>query len=129
MQILKDNQKRYEIKFMINEKQKSYFLRKNRVIDFGGWFGLGEKDADRFWGSNERFNRLRVEMEIPIETGKDWITYSKNKVNIPDYAESKIRKSLIKIRKDYLEKINLMRDNKSEKEPVDETLKKKYSKY
>ena len=108
-----------------NDLQGLYFLRKNRVIDFGGWFGLGEKDADRFWGSNERFNRLRVEMEIPIETGKDWITYSKNKVNIPDYAESKIRKSLIKIRKDYLEKINLMRDNKSEKEPVDETLKKK----
>lgn len=31
MKILKDNQKRYEIKFIINEKQKSLFLRKNSL--------------------------------------------------------------------------------------------------
>ena len=108
-----------------NDLQGLYFLRKNRVIDFSGWFGLGEKNVDRFWSSNERFNRLRIEVEIPIETSKDWITYSKNKVNIPDYAVSKIRKSLIKIRKDYLEKISQMEDNESESEPIDEKLKRK----
>ena len=89
-----------------NDLQGLYFLRKNRVIDFGGWFGLGEKNTDRFWSSSEKFNRLRIEVEIPIETSRDWITHSKNKVNIPDYAASKMRKSLIKIRKDYLEAIN-----------------------
>ena len=31
MEILKDNQKRYEIKFMINEKEKSNFLRQNSL--------------------------------------------------------------------------------------------------
>ena len=36
-----------------------------------------------------------------------------------------MRKSLIKIRKDYLEKINTMEDNESSKEPMDEKLKKK----
>ncbi len=108
-----------------NDLQGLYFLRKNRVIDFGGWFGLGEKNTDRFWSSSEKFNRLRIEVEIPIETSRDWITHSKNKVNIPDYAASKMRKSLIKIRKDYLEKINTMEDNESSKEPVDEKLKKK----
>ena len=29
MKILKDNQKRYEIKFIINEKQKSLFLSRD----------------------------------------------------------------------------------------------------
>ncbi|WP_435114565.1 ATP-binding protein [Candidatus Pelagibacter bacterium nBUS_36] len=106
-----------------NELQGLYFLRKNRVIDYGGWFGLGEKNADKFWGINERFNRLRIEIEIPIETSKDWITDSKNQVNIPGYAYSKIRKCLIQIRKDYLEKINLM--NGENKEPINETSKKK----
>ena len=106
-----------------NELQGLYFSRKNRVIDYGGWFGLGEKNADKFWGISERFNRLRIEIEIPIETSKDWITDSKNQVNIPGYAYSKIRKCLIQIRKDYLEKANLM--NSENKEPINETLKKK----
>ncbi len=108
-----------------NDLQGLYFLRKNRVIDFGGWFELGEKNADRFWNLNERFNRLRVEINIPVETSKDWINSSKTKVNIPDYAVSKIRKSLIKIRKDYLEKINQMEDNESESEAIDEKFKRK----
>ena len=106
-----------------NELQGLYFSRKNRVIDYGGWFGLGEKNADKFWGTSERFNRLRIEIEIPIETSKDWITDSKNQVNIPGYAYSKIRKCLIQIRKDYLEKVNLM--NGENKQPINETLKKK----
>ena len=33
MQILKDNQKRYEIKFMINEREKSNFLRQNSLFN------------------------------------------------------------------------------------------------
>ena len=53
---------------------------------------------------------------------KVW-SHSKNQVNIPDYARNKIRKSLIQIRKDYLEKVNLM--NGENKEPINETLKKK----
>ena len=106
-----------------NELQGLYFLRKNRVIDYGGWFGLGEKNADKFWGISERFNRLRIEIEIPIETSRDWITDSKNQVNIPDYARNKIRKSLITIRKEYLDKINEM--SSENKEPINETLKKK----
>ena len=106
-----------------NELQGLYFLRKNRVIDYGGWFGLGEKNVDKFWGTSERFNRLRIEIEIPIETSKDWITDSKNQVNIPSYAYSKIRKCLIQIRKDYLEKVNLM--NGENKQPINETLKKR----
>ena len=106
-----------------NELQGLYFVRKNRVIDYGGWFGLGEKNADKFWGISERFNRLRIEIEIPIGTSKDWITDSKNQVNIPGYAYSKIRKCLIQIRKDYLEKVNLM--NGENKQPINETSKKK----
>ena len=101
-----------------------YFLRNNRVIDYGGWFDLGEKNADKIWASNERYNRLRIEVTVPIETSKDWITTDKTKVTIPGYAESKIRKSLVQIRKDYLEKIGQMREDQ-EKEPVNETLKQK----
>ena len=101
-----------------------YFLRNNRVIDYGGWFDLGEKNVDKIWASNERYNRLRIEVKVPIETSKDWITTDKTKVIIPGYAESKIRKSLVQIRRDYLEKIGQMRED-VEKEPINETLKKK----
>ena len=107
-----------------NDLQGLYFLRNNRVIDYGGWFDLGEKNVDRIWASNERYNRLRIEVTIPIETSKDWITTDKTKVIIPGYAESKIRKSLVQIRKDYLEKIGQMREDQV-KEPVNETLKQK----
>ena len=106
-----------------NDLQGLYFLRNNRVIDYGGWFDLGEKNVDKIWASNERYNRLRIEVTIPIETSKDWITTDKTKVIIPGYAESKIRKSLVQIRKEYLEKINEM--NNEIKEPINETLKKK----
>ena len=44
-------------------------------------------------------------------------------MNIPGYAYSKIRKCLIQIRKDYLEKVNLM--NGENKQPINETLKKR----
>ena len=107
-----------------NELQGLYFLRKNRVIDYGGWFELGEKSADRFWNLNERFNRLRIEVNIPVETSKDWISFSKTKVIIPGYAVNKMRKSLIQIRKDYLEKIGQIEANE-EREPINPTLKKK----
>ena len=107
-----------------NDLQGLYFLRNNRVIDYGGWFDLGEKNVDRIWASNERYNRLRIEVTVPIETSKDWITTDKTKVIIPGYAESKIRKSLVQIRKDYLEKIGQMREDQ-EKEPINETLKQK----
>ena len=103
--------------------QGLYFLRKNRVIDYGGWFELGEKNSDRGWGISEKFNRLRIEIEIPIETSKDWITDSKNQVNIPDYAKNKIRKCINQIRRDYSEKINQINDEV--KEPIDENLKKR----
>ena len=82
------------------------------------------KNLDKIWSLNERYNRLRIEVTIPIETSKDWITTDKTKVIIPGYAESKIRKSLVQIRKDYLEKIGQMREDQ-EKEPVNETLKQK----
>ena len=58
-----------------------------------------------------------------MKTSRDWITDSKNQVNIPDYAINKLRKSLLPIRKEYLEKINEM--NSENKEPINETLKKK----
>ena len=107
-----------------NDLQGLYFLRNNRVIDYGGWFDLGEKNLDKIWSLNERYNRLRIEVTIPIETSKDWITTDKTKVIIPGYAESKIRKSLVQIRKDYLEKIGQMREDQA-KEPINETLKQK----
>ena len=90
-----------------NDLQGLYFLRNNRVIDYGGWFDLGEKNADKMWASNERYNRLRIEVTVPIETSKDWITTDKTKVIIPGYAESKIRKSLVQIRRDYLETMEI----------------------
>ena len=107
-----------------NELQGLYFFRKKRLIHSGSWFGIGEKGTERYWGSTDKFNRLRIEIELPEESPKDWMSsFSKNKIAIPDYAINRIRKHLNQIRKDYLEKIGEMREDR--KEPISEELQKK----
>ena len=113
------------LNFTKNELQGLYFFRRKRLIDYGGWFEIGDRHTDRFWSPTDRFNRLRIEVELPLENDDLWISYSKNKVTIPKFAISKFRKHLKKIRKDYLEKISSMSDDPASKEPVNETLKKK----
>ena len=107
-----------------NDLQGLYFFRKKRLIHSGGWFGIGEKDTEKYWGSIDKFNRLRVEIELPEENPKDWMSsFSKNKIAIPDYAKNRLRKHLNQIRKDYLVKVNEMKEN--DKEPISEELQKK----
>ena len=107
-----------------NDLQGLYFFRKKRLIHSGSWFGIGEKGTERYWGSTDKFNRLRIEIELPEESPKDWMSsFSKNKIAIPDYAINRIRKHLNQIRKDYLEKIGEMREDR--KEPISEELQKK----
>ena len=113
------------LNFSKNELQGLYFFRRKRLIDYGGWFEIGDKDTDKFWSSTDRFNRLRIEVELPLENDDLWITYSKNKITIPKFAISKFRKHLIQIRKDYLEKIGRMHDDVESAEPVNETFRKK----
>jgi hypothetical protein len=50
-------------------------------------------------------------------------SFSKNKIAIPDYAVSKLRKHLKQISKDYLQKIGEMRED--QKKPPSEELQKK----
>ena len=113
------------LNFSKNELQGLYFFRRKRLIDYGGWFEIGDKHTDKFWSSTDRFNRLRIEVELPLENDDLWITYSKNKITIPKFAISKFRKHLIQIRKDYLEKIGRMHDDVESAEPVNETFRKK----
>ena len=106
-----------------NDLQGLYFFRKKRLIHSGGWFGIGEKDTEKYWGSIDKFNRLRIEIELPEENPKDWMSsFSKNKIAIPDYAKNRLRKHLNQIRKDYLVKVNEMKEN--DKEPISEELQK-----
>ena len=107
-----------------NDLQGLYFFRKKRLIHSGGWFGIGEKNTDKYWDLTDKFNRLRIEIELPEENPKDWMSsFSKNKIAIPDYAISRLRKHLNQIRKDYLEKMGEMKDY--QKEPISEELQKK----
>ena len=107
-----------------NDLQGLYFFRKKRLIHSGGWFGISEKDTEKYWGSTDKFNRLRIEIELPEENPKDWMSsFSKNKIAIPDYAVSKLRKHLKQISKDYLQKIGEMRED--QKKPPSEELQKK----
>jgi hypothetical protein len=107
-----------------NDLQGLYFFRKKRLIHSGGWFGISEKDTEKYWGSTDKFNRLRIEIELPEENPKDWMSsFSKNKIAIPDYAVSKLRKHLKQISKDYLQKISEIREDL--KEPISEELQKK----
>jgi hypothetical protein len=106
-----------------NDLQGLYFFRKKRLIHSGGWFGIGEKDTEKYWGSIDKFNRLRIEIELPEENPKDWMSsFSKNKIAIPDYAKNRLRKHLNQIRKDYLIKVNEMKEY--DKEPISEELQK-----
>ena len=106
-----------------NDLQGLYFFRKKRLIHSGGWFGIGEKDTEKYWGSIDKFNRLRIEIELPEENPKDWMSsFSKNKIAIPDYAKNRLRKHLNQIRKDYLIKVNEMKEYN--KEPISEELQK-----
>ena len=107
-----------------NDLQGLYFFRKKRLIHSGGWFGIGEKNTDKYWDSTDKFNRLRIEIELPEENPKDWMSsFSKNKIAIPDYAISRLRKHLNQIRKDYLEKIGEMKED--QKKPISEELQKR----
>ena len=81
--------------------QGLYFFRKKRLISYGGWFGLGRGE----WGIQERYNRLRIEAEIPLESDEEWLTISKNKVLIPEFATRQLEKSIGLIRKKYIEKL------------------------
>ena len=49
-------------------------------------------------------------------------SFSKNKIAIPDYAKNRLRKHLNQIRKDYLVKVNEMKEY--DKEPISEELQK-----
>ena len=106
-----------------NDLQGLYFFRKKRLIHSGGWFGIGE-NKERYWSSTDKFNRLRIEIELPEQSPKDWInSFSKNKIAIPNYAISKLRKHLKQISTDYLQKISEMKDD--QKKPISEELQKK----
>ena len=107
-----------------NDLQGLYFFRKKRLIHSGGWFGIGEKNSRQYWSSTEKFNRLRIEVELPEENPKDWMSsFSKSQIIIPDYAINKFRKHLNQIRKDYQEKTSEMEENQNE--PISEELQKK----
>ena len=104
-----------------NDLQGLYFFRKKRLIHSGGWFGIGE-NKERYWSSSDKFNRLRIEIEVPVQSPKDWMSsFSKNKIVIPNYAISKLRKHLKQISKDYLKKISEMR---VDPQPLSEELQK-----
>ena len=110
--------------YLTNSSINSSFFRKKRLIHSGGWFGIGEKDTERYWGSTDKFNRLRIEIELPEQDPKDWMSsFSKNKIAIPDYAINKLRKHLNQIRKDYLEKIVEMKGDQNV--PISEESQKK----
>ena len=112
------------LNFSKNDLQGLYFFRKNRLIHAGGWFGIGEKNTDKYWSSSDKFNRLRIEIELPEENPKDWMnSFSKNKIVVPDYAVNKFRKHLNQIRKDYLEKTGEMKND--QREPISEELQNK----
>tara|TARA_B110000902_G_scaffold260703_1_gene334120 strand:+ start:77 stop:1261 length:1185 start_codon:yes stop_codon:yes gene_type:complete len=107
-----------------NDLQGLYFFRKKRLIHSRGWFGIGEKNTEKYWSSTDKFNRLRIEIELPEQDPKDWMSsFSKNKIAIPDYAINKLRKHLNQIRKDYLEKIVEMKGDQNV--PISEESQKK----
>jgi len=88
-----------------NELQGIYFSRKDRIYDYGGWFRVDSESKQRF-NITDRFNRLRILVELPVESKEDWIPSLKNRVNIPEFAKKKLLQGIKKIRDKYIVKIN-----------------------
>ena len=84
-----------------NELQGLYFFRKNRLLSYGGWFELGRDK----WSNNDRYNRLRIEIDIPRIDDEHWITIQKYKVIIPEFAIYQLQKHIGLARRKYIEKI------------------------
>ena len=93
-----------------NELQGLYFSRKDRIIDFGGWFELDTESNTRLVNS-DRFNRLRILVELPINDIDLWLPSQKNRVNIPDFFKKTMLQKVIKIRQDYTYKTKTKKDN------------------
>lgn len=87
-----------------NELQGLYFSRKNRIIDFGGWFEIDSGSTTKL-STTDKFRRLRILTELPTDNVEDWIPSQKNKVNIPDFFKKTMFQNIKKIREKYLEKI------------------------
>ncbi len=87
-----------------NELQGLYFSRKNRIIDFGGWFEIDSESRTKL-STTDKFRRLRILTELPINNVEDWIPSQKNKINIPDFFKKTMFQNIKKIREKYLDKI------------------------
>ena len=87
-----------------NELQGLYFSRKKRIIDFGGWFEIDSESRTKL-STTDKFRRLRILTELPINNVEDWIPSQKNKVNIPDFFKKTMFQNIKKIREKYLDKI------------------------
>lgn len=92
-----------------NEMQGIYFYRRNRLISSGGWFGLGSEGKSEDWGMNDRYNRLRIKIELPDQHIKQWLSTSKNKIVIPEFAIKPFYKKISLLRKQYLDHLKLER--------------------
>jgi hypothetical protein len=88
-----------------NELQGLYFSRKDRIIDFGGWFEIDSEFKTRL-STTDKYRRLRILIELPVKNIEDWIPSQKNKVNIPDFFKKPMFQIVVKIRDKYLDKIN-----------------------
>jgi len=94
-----------------NEMQGIYFYRRDRLISFGGWFGLGAEGKPEEWGINDRYNRLRIKIELPDEHIQQWLSSSKNKITIPEFATKPLFKKISIFRKQCLEYLKLERQD------------------
>ena len=93
--------------FTRNEMQGIYFYRRGRLISFGGWYGLGSEGPPEEWGMNDKYNRLRIRIEIPDQDIKHWLSTSKNKIVIPEFAVRSLYKKISLLRKQYLDYLKL----------------------
>jgi len=86
------------------ELQGLYFSRKDRIIDFGGWFEIDSESKTKL-ATTDKYRRLRILVKLPIENAEYWIPSQKNKVYIPDFLKKTILLNVKKIRDKYLDKI------------------------
>ena len=71
---------------------RALFSRKNRIIDFGGWFEIDSGSTTKL-STTDKFRRLRILTELPTDNVEDWIPSQKNKVNIPDFLRKRCFKT------------------------------------
>jgi hypothetical protein len=87
--------------------QGIYIYREDRLLDYGGWFGLSIGGSSNSWQLEEKYKRCRLSIKYNRELDEYFSpTVQKNKSDIPHFLRHELLKYCDQIRKDSIKRTN-----------------------